>query len=466
MNVLLITIDSLRADHLGCYGYSRNTSPNIDKLAKKGVLFLQAISNGGGTPEAFPSILFSIPPLLINPIVSLNDYRIVLKSYIPISEILKREGFSTAAFHSNPFLTELYGYGKGFEVFESSIVSLSMHGFFEKIGRVAKKCMDKVLGKNNKLSYFLIQLYSLVIPRKEAPYLRATEITQKAISWLEKRKPNRFFLWIHYMDVHHPYLPSKDYLKMFLSRPVSTKKIFQISQKMVNFPNKISKEERDLLLALYDAQIRFVDEQIGLLLDELEEKGSLDETIIIVTADHGEEFGEHGVFSHGTVYDSTIRVPLIIQGPTIPSGLIIEEQVELLDLAPTIIDILGLREISSLHGESLLKVIKERRTKKHGIISVAYAKANRILVSYRTKKWKYILTMNSKNEITGRELYNLSSDPGETKNLYSIEKEKARELELRILDYVSTEKLKESSIIEREKIRRSVEKIRLRTNKR
>jgi len=451
-NIILITIDALRYDHLGCYGYHRDTSPSIDALATRGVKFLQAISNGGKTPQAFPSILASaFPPFEQSWIRPLSPSNVML------AEVLKEAGYQTAAFHSNPFLSQFCGYNRGFDTFEDTLRDVSPRGIRLRlrqwfpldtpVGRIRVK-VGKMLGP--------------VIHRVAGKAIvNASEMTAKATSWLEGNQ-GKFFLWLHYMDVHAPYLPASKYVRYFCDRPVSRREMHTLRYRMVSKPGQLSPSGVETLICLYDAEIRYADEAIGVLLRKLGNYAS--NTVIIVTADHGEEFGEHGKFSHQTVYEGTLRVPLIITGPGTKGGTLVEQQISLIDLAPTILDIAGLDSPRSFHGKSLLSLIEGKEGNEVGTIStITDPRVRELSIAYRVPGWKYI-HIESLDGSGGvrEEVYDLVSDPGETRNLHGADTEEVRKFELEAKDRLTQFrqlKFKESTDYEKQRIRAKLSKL-------
>lgn len=444
-NVILITIDALRADHLGCYGYHQNTSPNIDKLASNGTLFRQAISSGGGTPEAFPSILASVPPP-----VRYEEYKSIIKENITIAEVLRRNGYKTAAFHSNPYLSRFFHYNKGFDTFDDSMTLA---------GSVRREQIQGMMSKPGNILSKLLGEFANLLAVAGPPIIRAEQITSKVISWL-RGHPDRFFLWLHYMDVHHPYMPPSKYRSQFCPRPVNRYQMLALYNRLRQKSNKISSSDLKTLIGLYDASIKYVDTAIGSLLSALGER--LNNTLIIVTADHGEALGEHGGIGHSSLYDEVIRVPLIISGPGRSAGSTVKTQVSSLDIAPTIVDILNLKGERSFNGESLTPVVKQAKPGVGSTISVGlnYPEGQRMFC-YRTEGSKYIYTetVNEKRTTICRELYDLRDDPEEERNLWDKQREKAQEFELKILDYISKveqERVKKRTIGEKERIARKI----------
>lgn len=434
-NVILLTIDCLKADHLSCLGYPKNITPNIDNLAKRGALFCEAISNGPVTPFSFPSILTSSYPL-VYPLKYIGGPwpAPILVGRVTLAEILKRQGYSTAAVHSNPYLSAYFNYNRGFEFFVGAKdIALDMWARFNAytglLGRMQTKIYRKIFpaGCHNP-SDFIHFLCGNV------PYARANMINQVAISWLETNDPEPFFMWLHYMDPHDP---------------CATKKLVKNLTKHISFffkrflhehwPSFCSTPQNDL----YDEEIKYVDHEIGLLFEKLKDIGIwLDNSLIILTADHG------GPLHTLRLYDSLLRVPLIVSGPEIKGHLRIEEQVSLLDLAPTITDILGVRKVKSFQGESLLPLLEKEERKKKGVIS-EYQSKDKKGYSYRTKDWKYIFTLDEKGKHV--ELYDLQNDPEETKNLAKKEEWRTLDFQRRIEEHMAMEELERARSIGKEK---------------
>lgn len=440
-NIILITIDSLRADHLSCMGYPRKTTPQIDEIAKHGILFTNAISNGSNTPTSFRPMLTSTPLSMY------DDDRYLSKYRTTIQEVLKRKGYSTAAFHSNPYLSGILGYDRGFDSF-NEILSLDKDALFT--GLKAKgigSIIQTILFKSEILKFRLNKLYKF---SKGEPFARANTLNNMAISWL-KEHPEKSYIWLHYMDVHTPYVPEKKYLKLFSpssSNIVKNLKLYlKIKKNMVkNSSDKMTAEDQDLLIDSYDAEIRSADTELGLFLDDLRKMNILNKTLIIITADHGEEFFEHGFFGHANehLYDELIRVPLIIYAPGIGENIKITEQVELLSIAPTITDVIGLERRNEFMGKSLIPIIKGT-DRGEGIIS----ESCRTKISYREPEWKFILD----TQRTEREIYNLKDDPKEKNNIAGSQPDKVKEFEQRILNRMK--------IIEREKMKRKLNKLKI-----
>lgn len=365
LNVLLITVDALRPDHLGCYGYKRNTSPNIDKLTKEGILFTQAISQASWTHPSIYSLITSTYPSTYGIYFWDQD----LPDSVPtLTRVLKEEGYGTAFISGHGGISGVGKFAQGFDTF------------------------------------------------KDIYGAEANRITREALSWIKNYQNRHFFLWIHYMDTHDRSLG--------------------LPEKKHHIKN-ITPEEIKLYTLKYDEAIRYVDTQIASLLLKLKETGSYKDTIIFISSDHGQDMCEHNLcFSHGGfVWDSGIKVPLIIISPKLlPRNKIVTQQVQHIDIAPTICDILEIKKPNIFEGRSLLPLIKGRNINpgfalsEHrefidglNIDTALYTK-----VSIRSPGgWKMINTYSA--EDNKYELYNLKIDPNEQNNLAEIEKE---ELEL------------------------------------
>jgi arylsulfatase A-like enzyme len=414
INVLLITIDCLRPDHTSVYGYERPTTPHLDDLAGEGVRFTQAISQGPCTRVSFAAMFSSTYPAMCGGFLRLSPQRTVL------AEILREAGYCTVAFGSNPYLSPIYGYDKGFEIFDDSLVPwIQSH-------------------QHRPLKY-LNRFF--VVARWLLPYLPASALTAKAVRFLHRHRPaGPWFLWLHYMDVHDPYRPPRRHAARFRSagRPVLSDRA--LWQKALSQPEEISENERQHLINLYDTEISFADEQIGRLLMQLRRLGSLDSTLIIVTADHGEEFGEHGQFSHRfKLYDELLRVPLIMRLPArLPAGQVVTAQVRLLDLLPTILGLLNVDK-GPFEGASLLPLVAGHE--KTPRIAISETQPETGLYAIRQDGWKLILNVHT----GAMELYNLRQDPRETTNCTNTAPLMASKLEAQLRSHLQRTEANPSS---------------------
>jgi len=400
----MITIDCLRADHLSCFGYSRELTPCIEKFSQKGVLFTNAISNGPYTSTSFPSILTSTYALIhprFKGRFSSGSFDFYLSNKtVTIAEVFKRFKYSTAAFHSNPWLAGHFGYNRGFDLFKDHMRKNRL--------RTKQKIYDFPFFRIIKNFYSQTEDLHYIVRNTNIIYERAQYINKEVLRWI-KRNSHGFFLWIHYMDLHLPRYPPQSLFQRAYAVKLNRRARAQ---------NLDSGGVRQLV-KLYDKSLSYVDANFGILLESLSELGiSNDNTFFIITSDHGEEFMEHGGIGHGPVsvkpklYDELIHVPLIITGPELPEKRV-DDQVALLDLAPTILKLANLSVPSTFCGKNLIPLIKSKSVKERPVIS-EYQYGRILGYSYRTKEWKYILTIDFEAK---SELYNLSKDPTEQQNI-------------------------------------------------
>lgn len=336
-NVLLISIDTLRADHLGVYGYFRNISPNIDELAKDSIVFKNAISQASWTLPSHISIITSKYPPEIYPynlsLISDNwSYIIPLaeKAYLShknMASLLKDNGYSTAGFISNGWVASKFGLDEGFDTYDESL-------------------MDILNPSEN--------------------------ITPKVLNWLETNTKNKFFLFIHYNDVHCPYYPLPQFRNFYLLYNGELNLSYLCKEddfaSYLNFTTReeaSKSEEVKRIIGSYDDTIKQVDYFIGEILSKLKKLNIYEKTIIIILSDHGETLYDHtgskffaneypgGYISHGySLFDEVLRIPLIIKYPNSSHGTL-SNRVRLIDLLPTVLDLLNIR-YTNLSGENLL----------------------------------------------------------------------------------------------------------------
>lgn len=389
INVLLIVLDAVRPDHLSCYGYSRKTSPNIDNLAQAGVLFSQAFSHGPCTHIAIPSLLTSLYPGVLH---KATAWDIILSDkFITLPEILAQAGYVTAAF-ACPVLKGIPNLKHRFKTYE--VLPRETENF----------------------------------PEGELPYLELSlsnidsEINKKALDWLEKNRSRPFFLYLHYLGGHDPYLPPSPYDLSFWDKEISgemKKFISGFSRKDYNglYGVDFPEEMFDFITAQYDGKIKYTDKQIGDLIVELGRLGLLENTLVILTSDHGESFGEHGSFFHSkTLYREVIHVPLIMRLPKVlPRGRVIAGPVRHIDLLPTILDILNIPYGGPAQGIDLLPFIT--KTEANLELETFSESHESWQKSIRIARWLFIANYDERNEPRSLELYDLETDPNESENL-------------------------------------------------
>ncbi|MBD3195358.1 MAG: sulfatase-like hydrolase/transferase [Candidatus Lokiarchaeota archaeon] len=437
--VILLTIDVLRPDHLNCYGYKKRTSPCISNFAKKGTIFTSAIANGPATASSFSALFTSILPFKKGGYSPLPPQKIVFP------QILKENEITTFGIHNNPNLSSYFNYGKGFDTFIdgeryrgkirnfNSSKSLSLKNVVvQKLRKIFnyKKLLTnllKVIPGFNKLQVFLRKinpkLTELLLPITRASY-NAPYILQKLMNNLT-RNCNEKFIWAHFMDVHSPYNPPSSNLINVRGKDFNLRTRKILHDKVYSRFNSHLIREEDIrnLSDLYDAEINFVDENLCLFFKFLQQNIKQN-CLVIITADHGEAFYEHKTFGHhGIVYDELLRIPLILveignQNPRKYDGL-----VDLLDIAPTILDYYGIEIPEEFMGRTLLPLLRNNEiSEKKYVISEVYKKNNHLkrdsrasykLISIRMMNWKYIYDEESEKKM----LFDLENDPGERTNV-------------------------------------------------
>jgi arylsulfatase len=399
LNVLLITIDSLRPDFLGCYGNAEKLSPTIDLLAEEGVLFKSVISQGPRTPESFPALLSG---QYTNR--HLDQFEKLSGKRTMISEILKDNGYTTAAFHSSPYVSRIKGFDRGFDYFKDNIF-------------IFKKTMKM---------YWIKKVLTRIKTIFTIPYVLGSVINKQVERWIaENSKPH--FLWVHYMDVHGPYISRKGW---YLKNRLKAGMLWRIS---TTYPNRLKEDQKQYLVRCYKEEITHADSCIKELLDHV----NLDNTIVILMADHGEFMGEHGFFGHPPyyLYDTLLKIPLIIKFPeSMKIGKKnIDRTVRSLDVVPTILDILNIKPEVGMDGESLLPLMKGDMDSYECDVFVSEIWTNHLAI--RKDNWKLIYWM--KDGVKILRLFDLSKDPKELVNLAEERPDIVRKMEQLIAKHLN-----------------------------
>ncbi len=417
-NVIILSIDALRPDRLSCYGYDLKTTPFLEKLVKKGVLFRNCISNGGHTASSFLNILTSTLKF------DFDDEKKVSNDRVFISEILQKKGYKTGAFHSSPYISSVYGYNKGFDTFDDSLLEDTTKLRTKLLNQIKKDKKMVALGTRLfKGKEFKRKAY-MFMKGEDLPYVRGAKLNSRIFNWINKAKGGPFFLWVHYMDAHSPYYPDLDCFKTLFQEGnlVGLKKFNERRDRFAKgLEKKYSKEDLELLSKIYDADILYIDHCIQNLMNYLRREGLLSNTMIIITSDHGEELMEHGSIGHGmTLYEENIQVPLIIYSKDLKGGKAVDKVVSSVDIPPTILSYLGLPKESSYRGRNLFgkystkPVVSQFKTKRLGSVR-----------SIRSDNFKLIVYDNQNK----KELYDLKKDPQEKNNIILENKKIASYLE-------------------------------------
>ena len=426
-NIVYISMDSVRADHLSMYGYKVQTSPNLDKFSKNAVVFKNVISPSLWTILVHGGIFTGKYVSTFDPDHTNQGIKKEEKTFV---EVLKDNGYNTAGFVSAAWIKSKYGFGQGFNLYKDRM------DFLEH-----KLTYDKFSIKG-AIFTFVPNIQNIM----DIDAVRSSEeINKDAFKWLEKNKDDTFFLFLHYEGPHAPYNPSKEFRERFTDDPRSFEELEAAYEKSTGLKRygNVSENVINGLVNLYDAGIAELDYNINLLLDKMEGLGLKNNTLIIIAADSGEEFYDHGYFKHSrTLYQEIVHVPLLIYYPDKLKPEIIEEPVSTIDIFPTVFDILKIVVPEGIDGVSLIPLIKN-----DGSYQREFVKSELFgLPGHETKKqtaiihneWKLIEVEPETGTIKPG-LYNLNTDPKEQKNLYYIFPEKRKLLQKYINDTTRNE---------------------------
>lgn len=403
-NVLLIVLDTVRSFNLSLYGYGRNTSPSLDAFAAKGTTFERAFSTAPWTLPSHASMFTGLWPHEMS-----ADWLVPLAAEPPtLAEALARHGFVPVGFSGNTnYVSREVGLARGFVSFEDYVLTPGLVFRNSSLVRVLSRnrTLRRLIGEDDALG------------RKSA-----TAINHSFFRWLDRRPASRpFFAFINFYDAHRPYLPPPPYDRMFV--PPGTEPDPRLHR--TGRPGDDQRTETtEWAENAYDGGLAWLDSQLGVLFAELERRGLTDSTVVIVTSDHGEEFGEHGVFDHGnTLYRQAVQVPLVIRrSGSVPSGARIAAPVSLRDLPMTVLDLAGLKGVERFPGGSLSRHFRapngEPDTLLQGVRKAIrqperYPAAQGDLVSVTQDSMRYI-----RNLSTGEErLFDFEHDPLEQHDL-------------------------------------------------
>lgn len=395
-NIIFIFFDSLRADHLGCYGYERDTSPCVDEIAKGGILCKNAYAQGS---ETYPSVHCTITSQYANYFYreGARNKIALREGCLTVAEVLRNCGYLTAGITSSPIITQrgtsfsCGGFEQGFDYFDSSTCC----------------------GEEYNWQY------------------RSPEgVIGKSLAWLRQNHGKKFFMFLYIMDPHDQYRAPAPYDKLY--DPDYHGKSLVESGAPRSYQGKqlsgrqIGLDPRDIrhFIALYDGEIRYADATLARLWDYLKSAGLLDETLVVITADHGEEFFDHSGLKHGhTLYNEIISIPLIFhyEGSLLQGVVMDKEILQAIDIVPTILDFVHIPKPSVMQGKSILTLLRggDSPWRNYALSENSFIDAK----AFITKDWKYIHHFGSgigycKKYTEGYELYNMLDDPKEQHNLY------------------------------------------------
>ncbi len=387
-DIILITIDTLRADHLGAYGYGRPTSPALDAFARESVVISDGIAQAPYTKASIASLLTGLPPSthktwstsVALPVLmtgSIGERHVPVTDVLPHSvpvlpERLQQAGYETLAFTTNPFLIPDFGFARGFTRFR----------FFDG-----------------------------------PTFASADAVLPEVLAAVRERHTTPVFVWVHLMEPHSPYAPPDDARDRL--PPGGARHVIPDSVSIP--PWLIARPSRDLRVyeSLYDAEILTVDRALGRFFDGLRRAGVWETSAIIVTADHGEEFLDHGGLEHNrTLYDEMVHVPLMLKIPGVTPRRL-EAQMELMDLFPTLVSLGGGRAPDAVFGADMLPLLRSGQ----GEDPYAVTELVDAAIAVRTREWKLIETVDGR-----RELYHLAADPQERRDVSTREPQRLEDL--------------------------------------
>jgi arylsulfatase A-like enzyme len=395
-NIILITLDTLRADHLSLYGYPRPTTPKIDQWARHGVVFENAITSTSWTLSSHASIFTGLLPHQHG-----ADWAQPLDpGWWTLAEVLSSRGYETAGFTSNLGYGWMgWGMGNGFEFYDDDSTS------------VRHNLKSLLLG-----SMLLQPVYRKYVLPDDFDRKHADQVNRDVLGWFHHRSPRPFYLFINYFDLHEPYL-APAYFPSRLGR-VSPWLIGRIASVIDNANNHLSLPagDQESLITGYDNCLAFLDNSVGDLLDSLSRLPGWENTIVIITSDHGEGFGEHNTYLHASnIYREVLHVPLVVFGPKIQAGLRISHVVRIQELFETVLQLTGM-DNPPFERASLQRFwrpgFEPEDFDDYVISEISLGLPDATPISLTTSEWQYIQDSQG-----GKELYRWVSDPVEKFNL-------------------------------------------------
>ena len=389
MNCLFIILDATHAAHLSAWGYSRETTPNLDALAAQGARFERAFSQGPSTRPSNWSYLSGLYP-----IPSARDGTMVLgNEIVTLAESFSHAGYKTFGLSENFFVSEQFGFDQGFDHFETMLPMIR----------------KDFLSRNNEASAYLLD---------------------EAFKQISLSEASPWFGYVHLFRPHAPYLAPEPYGRHFMVEPDRTNASVELEQRIakgeltleMNESEELLADITEYLVASYDGNLRYADHLVGEHLNRLREQGALKNTVVIIASDHGESFMQHGEVGHGDLlYEEYFHVPLIIWAESMEGFQpgVVDTPVALIDLYPTLVELCGLDSRDDLDGESLLPFLQG--SSRPGASSIFAQTLEGDKVSMRAGRAKLIVDLNPEtNQIVSRKAFELGNDPGETVDLSRI----------------------------------------------
>ena len=454
-NIIVLIVDAFRYDHTNFSNYFRDTTPFLSQCASDAFLFTHTFTNSTKSGLSLASMTTSSYAFEYKSPVEIKPPR------IPLSELLHQVGYYTALTSSNPYYEEEFGYHRGVDFYKmlfnrkEELKRIAEKGFFVRAFKTASKNtlyqnLKEFLKKKARKLYEVGRIGKTVLTTRKNSFGAADLVNGAIFAALKNYKQSQpIFLWAHYMDLHAPNLPPRNFLKKFGRNIPKYQQLLSWKKRSITPPPTFSQEEIDDMILLYDACLAYIDESIKEVISELKRLNIYDNSLIIITGDHGEAFGEHGDIGHhghyDFLYDEYLHVPLLIKFPGNEKGLC-HEIVSLIDIAPTILDLADVAFPSFFRGTSLKPLLNNRELdlpqvetfsgKENYIIAFAAPKLsprafkdidfNKPSFAIRTKNWKLIVGPCNREE-----LYDLNRDHQERINLLQSSEKKDRIYDLR-----------------------------------
>lgn len=432
-NVILITLDTIRTDHISCYGYYRQTTPNLDKFAQESLLFKNAFSTGSWTLPAHASIFTGLYPSKhgAHGKMSAQQYDLGTKlndQFTTLAEVLQKEGYRTAGVIGGPYCSSNFGLAQGYDYYNENLINIKPD--------LAHFRLYKIIGK-------FIPLKDMAFRFGYSGARIAAQMNTIALGWLNRNYTQPFFLFINYFDPHGPFAAPPPYDLLYegkneeiIATPEKRGEInycvreWAFTQSVLSGEMVLSEKKKAHLISQYDGKISYLDFHLGKLLQKLKDLKIYDQTMIVIAGDHGESFGEHNLMFHNVaLYGNLLKVPLIIKYPRpMKKKGIAEHTVSLVDIMPEIITTLGLPIPDHIQGiplgEKKLRGVVAENYRQKAFVKMAPRRFDRDLRAIIKDDFKYIWSSNGKNE-----LYNLQKDPHELHNLVNELPQKGKEME-------------------------------------
>jgi arylsulfatase A-like enzyme len=349
-NVLLIVLDTVRADHLSLYGYGRETTPNLSRLAKRGVRFDRVHSTAPWTLPSHASLMTGRWPHELD----VERHGGLDTTYPTLAEFLRGRGYATAGIVANQFYCgHESGLNRGFDDYRDFPIGIGETLRSSTLGWLLMRTVNRVQDElAARFEHHHFASLAQDFQRKDGDL-----VNREFLDWLDLRDGRPFFTFLNYFDVHGPYVVPSSFHQHFGKSPDTYEEGALIRDWWKESKAPHSAEDLRLLIDSYDDCIAALDQQLGRLFDELTRRGLFEKTLVVVTADHGEEFGEHGHYTHGfDLYEPETHVPLLVFGPSrVPGNRVVNESVSLRDLPATIVDLLGFGDKAPFPGTSLAR---------------------------------------------------------------------------------------------------------------